>query len=148
MASAALWPGAPSSFLVRALWSEGEGKSGAPLARFGAAVHVWREGAAQGCLRAPRGSCGIGGGRPLRAKSGGERRRRTLGRRSAAGCCVLSGARPRDEAGRPGRCAAGVARPQRGGAREARRAEGGKTRAGGGAPRPQRAGPRLSRRCS
>ncbi|XP_037061574.1 recQ-mediated genome instability protein 1 isoform X2 [Peromyscus leucopus] len=101
MASAALWPGAPSSFLVRALWSEGEGKSGAPLARFEAAVHVWREGAAQGCLRAPRGICGIGGGRPLRAKSGGERRRRTLGRRSAAGC-VLSGARPRDEAGRPG----------------------------------------------
>lgn len=102
MASAALSPGAPSSFLVRALCSEGEGRSGAPLARLETGVPVCRGRggrAAEGYLRAPREFCGIGGGTPLVARQigreGVEEEEKPYGQRRGS---VGGARRPRDHA--------------------------------------------------
>lgn len=115
MASAALSPVAPSSFLVRALCSEGEGTSDNPLARLRPAAHVCREGAAAGGFSSPEGDS-RDWRRDARARQIGREGVRVgkskpeeRGREGAPG-----GARPwdhaarRGETGRPGRCSARV----------------------------------------
>ncbi|XP_072877573.1 recQ-mediated genome instability protein 1 isoform X3 [Chlorocebus sabaeus] len=96
MASAVLSPGAPSSFLVRALTSWGEERlGGEPLARSNnCLVHAHREGPGKGRFPGPKESFGVGGGARAREKSGGKRQKGIWD--SAAAVPVLTVARPRD----------------------------------------------------
>lgn len=96
MASAVLSPGAPSSFLVRALTSWGEERlGGEPLARSNnCLVHAHREGQGKGRFPGLKESFGVGGGARARDKSGGKRQKGIW--ESAAAVPVLTVARPRD----------------------------------------------------
>lgn len=127
MASAALSPGAPSSFLVRALCS-GEGgwwSSDSPLARFEGPFTCVRRGAAKGCFRAPReflrdwrrdaGARAELGGKKLKKKKKKEKRKpyNKLYRGRSGGGGGLGITLVRVAAAWPGRCSAGVSSADR-----------------------------------